>query len=114
MDCKSLAKSFVECFCRADLEGIDSLLSTQFNLKGPLFVINSKQDYIASLKGHLKADTNDEILSVIGNAGEAAAFYRYRGNLIGQLFRCSEGYIYETVLVFDPKNIAIQGAPADA
>lgn len=106
MDGKSLAKSFVECFFNADLEGIDSLLSTQFNLKGPLFEFDSKQDYIDSLNGNLEVDPEAEILLVIGNENEATAFYKYKGNLIGQLFRCNEGKIQETVLVFDTKNIA--------
>lgn len=106
MDSKSIAKSFVECFCRADIEGINSLLSAQFNLKGPLFEFDSKQDYIDSLYGNLEADPEAEILSVIGNTDEATVFFKYRGNLIGQLFRCNEGKIYETVLVFDTKNIA--------
>jgi len=106
MDSKFLAKSFVECFCKADIEGIDSLLSIQFNLKGPLFEFDSKQDYIESLNGNLEADPEAEILSVIGNTEEATAFYKYRGNLIGQLFRCKEGKIYEAMLVFDTKNIA--------
>ena len=106
MDSKSLAKSFVECFCKADIEGIDSLLAKEFNLKGPLFEFYSKQDYINSLKGNLEADLEAEILSVIGDANEAAVFYKYKGELISQLFRCNEGGIYETVLVFDAKNIA--------
>lgn len=105
MQSKTLAKKFVEYFCNADLDGIDSLLSTQFHLKGPLFEFDSKQDYLDSLNGNLEADLESEILSVIGNTDEASAFYRYRGNLIGQLFRCNEGKIYETVLVFDTKNI---------
>ncbi len=106
MDSEILAKSFVECFCKADVEGIDSLLSIQFNLKGPLLEFDSKQEYIDSLNGNLEADPEAKIFSVIGNANEATAFYKYRGNLIGQLFRCKEGKIYETVLVFDTKNIA--------
>jgi hypothetical protein len=74
-------------------------------LKGPLFEFNSKQGYMDSLKGNLDLDPEAEILSVIGNADEAAAFYIYKGKLIGQLFRCNEGKIVETVLVFDTKHI---------
>ena len=105
MDSESLAKLFVKNFCKADLEGIDSLLSTQFKLKGPLFEFGSKQDYIDSLNGNLEADPNAEVISVIGAEEEATAFYKYKGNLIGQLFRCKDGKIHESVLVFDTKNI---------
>jgi hypothetical protein len=105
MDSKSLARAFVECFCKADIEGLDSLLSIQFELKGPLFEFDSKQDYLDSLHGNLEADPEAEIFSVIGSADEATAFYTYRGNLIGQLFRCNEGKICETVLVFDTKKL---------
>ena len=106
MDSRSLAKLFVEYYCKAELEGINSLLSTQFNLIGPLFEFKSKQEYIDSLNGNLEADPEAEVLSVIGYDNEATAFYKYRGNLIGQLFWCDEGKIIETVLVFDTKNIA--------
>ena len=104
MDSKSLAKHFVECFCNADLDGIESLLSMQFKLKGPLFEFKSKQDYISSLNGNLEPDPIAEILSVCGSGNEAAAFYLYRGNIVGQLFICREGKICETVLVFDTSN----------
>lgn len=105
MDSKSLAKSFVKNFCSANVEGIGSLLSGQFKLKGPLFSFNSKQEYLDSLNGNLEPDPDAEILSIVGSDNEAAVFYTYKGNTIGQLFRCDEGTIYETILVFDARNI---------
>ena len=105
MDSKSLATSFIEYFCNADLSGIESLLSTNFKLKGPLFKFDSKLEYINSLKGNLEADPKAEILSVIGSESESSAIYKYRGNTINQLFRCREGKIVETVLDFDTKNL---------
>ena len=101
MDSKSLAISFVKYFCNADLAGIDLLLSTQFKLTGPLYEFNSKQDYLESLEGSLDPDPESVILSVTGNEDESAAFYTYKDNVIGQLFRCQEGKIFETLLVFD-------------
>jgi hypothetical protein len=101
MDSKSLAISFVKYFCNADLAGIDLLLSTQFKLTGPLYEFNSKQNYLDSLEGNLDPDPDSVILSVTGNEDESAAFYTYKGNVIGQLFRCQEGKIFETLLVFD-------------
>jgi hypothetical protein len=106
MDSKSLATSFIECFCKADLSGINALLSSDFQLKGPLYEFDSKQAYINSLEGNLEADANAEIISVISNDNEAAAFYRYKGNTIGQLFWCRGGEIYETLLVFDTDTVA--------
>ena len=90
MNGKSLDTSFIEYFCNADLSGIDSLLSRQFALRGPLFEFNSKQDYINSLNENLEADPTAKILTIIANDNEAAAFYTYRGNRIGQLFRFRE------------------------
>lgn len=54
MDSKTLATSFIKSFCEADLEGIGSLLSTQFKLKGPLFEFDSKQDLLNHSKVILK------------------------------------------------------------
>ncbi|MBX3631268.1 MAG: hypothetical protein KF908_15460 [Nitrosomonas sp.] len=105
MDNKSLAESFVKNFCNANMEGIDSLLSAQFKLKGPLFTFNTKQEYLNSLDGNLEADPDAEILSITESKDEAAAFFTYKGNIIGQLFRCNAGKIYETMLVFDTKNM---------
>lgn len=106
MDSKSLAKSFIESFCKADLRGISSLLTLNFHLKGPLFEFDSKQAYISSLEGNLEADANSKILSVVGHENEAAAFFIYKGNTIAQLFLCREGKIYETLLVFDTEKAA--------
>lgn len=104
MECKGIAKLFVEYFCKADLEGISTLLSSDFRLKGPLFEFDSKDAYIESLIGNLDEDENAKILSVLGEGSEAAVFYTYRENLIGQLFWCREGKITETLLVFDTGN----------
>jgi len=106
MDCKALATSFIECFCKADLNGINSLLASKFHLKGPLFEFDTKEAYIESLKGNLEADPNAEILSICSNENEVAAFFTYKGNIIGQLFRCRGGEIYETLLVFDTGKVA--------
>ena len=105
MDSQSLATSFVECFCKADIPGISSLLSPDFRLKGSLFEFDSKQAYINSLEGNLEADANAEILSVLGNENEAAAFFIYKSNMIGQFFRYRGGEIYETLLVFDTNKV---------
>lgn len=73
-------------------------------MKGPLFEFDSREAYIGSLENNLEADPNAEILSVVSNKNEAAAFYTYKGNTIGQMFWCDEGKIIETLLVFDTKT----------
>lgn len=105
MNSESLATSFIECFCRADLNGIDALLSPSFHLEGPLYVFDSKQAYIKSLEGNLEADPDAEIISVISNENHAAAFFRYKGNMIGQMFWCREGKLDRTLLVFDTHQV---------
>ena len=97
-----LATSFVTSFCAARLDDLSSILAEDFRLSGPLFEFDSRSAYIESLAGDLELDPDAEVLSVIGAGSEAAAFYRYRGRLIGQLFKCAEERIYATVLVFDP------------
>jgi hypothetical protein len=99
-----LAKAFVTSFCNGSLDGISSVLAEDFNLNGPLFRFSSKDSYIESLKGNLEADPGSEIISITGTENEATVFYSYRGQLIAQLFRCSDGKINETVLVFDTSD----------
>lgn len=106
MDSKSLATAFIEAFCQADLRALESLLAPDFCLRGPLYEFASCKSYLDSLRGNLDADPQAEILSVVAEGNEAAAFFRYQGNIIGQLFHCAGGKIQETLLVFDsrPRN----------
>ncbi len=101
-----IAEKFVRCFCSGDIEGIGSVLSENFRLRGPLFEFDTCTDYLASLSDNLAPDPNSEILSALSKDNEAAVFFTYHGNTIGQLFRCREGRIYETILVFDTSKVA--------
>lgn len=101
MDSKSLATAFIDAFCQAELPVLESLLATDFRLRGPLYSFNSREAYLNALDGNLDADPQAEILSVVAERNEAAAFFRYQGNIIGQLFHCAGGKIQETLLVFD-------------
>jgi len=106
MNSRFLAETFIEYFCKADVNGIDSLLASNFRFTGPLFEFSTKRAYIESLQGSLEADPDATILGVVGGGAEAAAFYRYKGNTIGQWFRCDEGKIHETLVVFDARQVS--------
>ncbi len=71
-----------------------------------MFEFSSPAEYLASLSGNLERDPNAEILASFGNGDEAAVFYSYQGNTVGQLFHCRAGQICETTLVFDTKKVA--------
>ena len=101
-----LAACFVTGFCNGDVGRIESLLSEDFEFRGPLFRFSSKSGYIASLKGNLEPDPTSEIISIISSKEEASAFFTYKGNLIAQLFRCTHGKIDEVLVVFDAREIA--------
>lgn len=104
MDAKKLAKSFVTSFCGGSIAGIGAVLASDFRLSGPLFQFDSKSDYLDALSENLQADANAEIISILGTDTEASVFYRYHNTLIGQLFKCRNGKISETILVFDPRE----------
>lgn len=105
MDSQALARAYIECFCRADIEGLASLLSEDFNLSGPLNVFSTRSAYLASLQGNLEADPEAEIISVVSNGQEAAACYVYKGNTIGQFFKCRNHEIHACRLVFDTARL---------
>lgn len=105
MDSKALARSFIQCFCNADLAGLEALLPPRFRLSGPLFEFDSRAAWLDSLKGNLVADPGAEILAMAGGDDEIAAFFTYHGNTIAQLFRCDGGKIVETILVFDTARV---------
>ncbi len=105
MDSNKLARQFIDYFCKADIDSIESLLADRFILKGPLFEFSSRQEYIDSLVDNLEADPKAVTLSVVSDGNEAAAFFIYNGNTIGQLFRCEAGKIVETILVFDTQRV---------
>lgn len=106
MNSQKIAEKFVRSFCNADLESLKSVLSHNFQLHGPLFEFTSAAGYLASLSGNLAADPDSVILASFGNGENAAVFYIYRGNTIGQLFVCREGRVNKTTLVFDTKSVA--------
>lgn len=106
MDAKKLAKSFVTSYCEGNIAGLGAVLASDFRLSGPLFRFESKSEYLDSLIGNLQADTNAEIISILGNDVEASVFFRYHNTIIGQLFKCRNGKIFETLLVFDPRGVA--------
>ena len=105
MDAKKLARLFVTSFCEGSIVGIGAVLASDFRLSGPLFRFGSKSEYLDSLSGNLQADADSEIISILGTDTEASVFYRYHNTVIGQFFRCRNGEIFETLLVFDPSKV---------
>lgn len=106
MNSQEVAEKFVRSFCSGNLASLESVLAENFELQGPLFKFSSPRDYLASLSENLAPDPESKILASFGRGEKAAVFYTYQGNIIGQLFVCSEKLVNETTLVFDTKNVA--------
>ena len=104
MNSKNLAEHFVTSFCQGSIVELESALADDFHLRGPLFEFHSRAEYIDSLRDNLEPDSEAAVLSVLADGEEAAAFYSYKGNIIGQLFRCAEGRIKSTIIVFDARD----------
>ncbi len=106
MNSKDLAQYFVTNFCKGSVVELESVLADDFHLRGPLFEFCSRAEYIDSLRDNLEPDSEAAVLSVLADGEESAAFYSYKGNIIGQLFNCAEGKIRSTIIVFDASSVA--------
>lgn len=71
------AVRFVECFCTADIEGVEALLSPALRFRGPLFQFNNRDDYIESLHNDLSDQCSYKMTSITENETEVALFYDY-------------------------------------
>lgn len=105
---RELAISFVERFCDGDLEAIASLLADELRFRGPFHQFDSRDAYLSCLSDDPLPPSRSHILSVTEHDDHVAVFYEYQkkdGSVtIGQLFKCRDERIIETLLVFDGRE----------
>lgn len=106
---RDLAISFVERFCTGDVEGLGSLLAENLRFRGPFHQFDSRDSYVSCLKDDPPTSSRFHVLSVTEDDDHVAVFYEYQKSdetvMIAQLFKCEDGKITETLLVFDGRGI---------
>jgi hypothetical protein len=79
-----LAEAYVRCFCEAELETLETLLSEDFNITGPLYTFNDRSSFLARLRALNAPPANWQIRHCIaedntaGKEGKASVFFDYR------------------------------------
>lgn len=107
---RHIAIEYLNCFCKGDIEGIESLLDPEFSLKGPLFEFDSRADYISSLRTDPPDAATLDLIHVSESDSVVSIFYTYRKTsvttTVAQLFRFEDDKIKQTLLVFDSGSVA--------
>ena len=105
MNKQEIALTFIERFCKGDIDGIDPLLAPDMKFRGPFYEFNSAEEYLDSLRKDPPDRSGYIILSITENDDSLAVFYDYKkpeGVIrIAQLFKFEDLRISEMVLVFD-------------
>lgn len=107
---RTIVDEYLDYFCRGNIDGIESTLAEDFNLRGPLFEFGSRDAYIRSLRETTLDVASIRIIEFIQDDDRIAVFYEYEkpsgSNTVAQLFRIRENVIVETLLVFDGGSVA--------
>ena len=103
-----LSVAFIERFCQGDVPGLGELLCENLQFNGPFLQADSRTLYLESFAHYPPLPADYRILSVTTTGNEVSIFYEYskpdHSGVIAQWFRCENGCITETRLVFDPND----------
>ena len=101
---RDIACSFLDAFCRGDIEGIEALLAGTCRVQGPLSTWDNRDLYIAALRKDPPAKCRHRVLSVTESEDEVSVYYELKRPgetvTIAQLFRLRDQLIVGMLLVF--------------
>ncbi len=107
---RDIVLKYLKCFCGGDIDGMQTLLTEDCCLTGPLYRFNSRDEYIQSLQKDPPEPAACEIIEIVEGAAGILILYRYEKSTgpltIAQFFRLKDNQIRETLLVFDSKSFA--------
>ena len=107
---RTVVDEYLDYFCGANIDGVESTLADTFCLRGPLFEFDSREAYIQSLRDNPLEKASYRILATTQADDTVSVFYEYTksssSNVIAQFFRIKENKIVETLLVFDRGAVA--------
>ena len=110
-----LAEAYVRCFCEAELETLETLLSEDFSISGPLYTFNDRAGFMARLRSlkappaswHIRHCITED--GTAGKEGHASVFFDYRLGklelLMAMHLSIKDGQIHEALLVFDTARL---------
>ena len=100
---------YLTAFCSNDVSGVEATLGPEFELVGPLFTFESKQDYLSSLANSPAERARFDLIDVLESKSTVSVFYDYRkpsGTVtVAQLFWLRDSKIVKTLLVFDTTRV---------
>jgi len=105
MENRDIALDYIQCFCSADMQGLEKLLASDLKFVGPFHTYSSSAQYLADLRNDPPEHSSYNILSITESPESVAVFYEYikptQTMLIAQLFKFENQKIKEIMLVFD-------------
>ncbi|KPJ92184.1 MAG: hypothetical protein AMS18_07900 [Gemmatimonas sp. SG8_17] len=109
MSHREQALEFVRRFAAGDIDGLEPLLTEDFQLAGPYLQVESRAAYLDALRKEPPEPSHVRVLSVTDDDGDTVAvFYEYKKPhmtlTIAQLFRFADQRIREVRLVFDGRQ----------
>jgi hypothetical protein len=97
-------------FSGGDLDGLEGILSHDFQFEGPLFRFDSVADYIASLKEDPPAGWDYRLIRAFESAGSVNLIYEFtKGGIrtpMSQLFEFEGQKISRILLIYDTAGFA--------
>ncbi len=100
---------FLRAFCAGEIDVINSLLTDDFRFEGPLYVCDTRTEYIRSLRGDPpESDSTFEVERMFENGEDVCLLYRYRkpqkSLRIAQWNHFRGDKIERMVLIFDSRE----------
>ena len=102
-----IALSYLDHFCRAEIEELSELIHDDFHFSGPFIEVDSKESYLLSLKDDPPKNFSVEILKSFEDADGVCLIYDFAkpGVLtpMAQYFKFKEDKVTESLLIFDSR-----------
>jgi hypothetical protein len=105
---RDVVLEFLRCFCSADIEALEPLLSEDLCFSGPYHRFRSRDAYIRSLRNDPPEKCSYRLIGLAEAGNEVYVFYDYEkpdeSVTIAQLCRFKDDKIGEILLVFDSRG----------
>ncbi len=104
---REISIEFLNYFCRGDIESLNTLLTEDFQLKGPFYQFNSRHAYLSHLAQDPPQESDFKILKIFEEGNEVGLFYEFSkpqcSTVIAQLYKFRGHQIAEILLIFDSR-----------
>ena len=112
MTAGSLARRYVEAFCKSDIDGLASVLHPDLAFRGPLVAVDGARKYLALLRDDPPEPATFTERFLVEGEQKAAFLFDFRkpaASISMALFcRAEDGLLVEITLVFDPSALLLR------